>query len=109
MVNEVRGCKTPGCKGNLVSMHVHSQGLGGITCCCDGCAMNAVVLDTCVKNEKLCGNTNAVGMCVQIAFIIAGSTHAVYYKTLKYALGINAVCKNVFMDTIHVSCCKIDA
>ena len=112
MMNEVRGCKTPGCKGNLVPVHVHSQGLGGtfsITCCCDGCAMNPMVLDTCMKNEKQCGNTNAVGMCVQIAFIIAGSTHAVYYKTLKYALGINAVCKNVFMDTIHVSCCKIDA
>ena len=72
-----------------------------ITCCCDGCAMNAVVLDTCVKNEKLRGNTNAVGMCVQIAFIIAGSTHAVYYKTLKHALGIDAVCMDVFMDTIY--------
>ena len=74
--------------------------------------MNAVVFDTCVKNEKLRGNTNAVGMCVQIAFIIAGSTHAVYYKTLKYAIGINAVSMDVFMDTIyyiHVSCCKTDA
>ena len=63
----------PGCKGNLVPVHVHSQGLGrtfSITCCCDGCAMNAVVFDTCMNNEKLCGNTNAVGMCVQIAFII---------------------------------------
>ena len=37
MMNEVCGCKTPGCKGNSVSVHVHSQGLGGtfsITCCC---------------------------------------------------------------------------
>ena len=42
MMNEVRGCK----KGNLVPVHVHSQGLGGtfsITCCCDGCSMNPVV------------------------------------------------------------------
>ena len=30
-------------------------------------------------------------MCVQVAFIIAGSTQAVYYKTLKNALGIEAV------------------
>ena len=29
MMNEIRGCKTPGCKGNLVPVHVHSQGLGG--------------------------------------------------------------------------------
>ena len=34
---------------------------------------------------------------VQVAFIVAGSTHAVYYKTLKYALGIDAVCMNVFI------------
>ena len=42
------------------------SGLGGtfsITCCCDGWAMNAVVFDTCVKNEKLRGNTNAVDVC----------------------------------------------
>ena len=69
--------------------------------------MNAVVFDTCVKNEKLHGNTNAVGMCVQIAFIIAGSTHAVYYKTLKYALGINGCFYGY--NILHVSCCKIDA
>ena len=100
MMNEIRGCKTPGCK-NLVPVH---EGLGGtfsITWCCDGCSMNPVVFDTCVKNEKLHGNTNAVGMCVQIAFIIAGNTHAVYYKTPKYALGIDAVSIDVFMDTIY--------
>ena len=54
-----------------------------------------MVYDTCVKNDKLRGNTNAVGMCVQMSFIIAGSTHAVYYKTLKYAIGINAVSMDV--------------
>ena len=38
-----------------------------------------------------CENSNAISMCVQVAFIIAGSTQAVYYKTLKNALGIEAV------------------
>ena len=49
------------------------------------------------------GNTNTVSMCVQVAFIIAGiySTHAVYYKTLKHALGIEAVGAPVFMDMLH--------
>ena len=28
-MNEARGCKTPGCKGNVVPTHVHSQWLGG--------------------------------------------------------------------------------
>ena len=47
--------------------------------------------------------TNRVGaqtlsMSIQVA---AGSTHAVYYKTLKHAVGIEAVCMDVFMDTIY--------
>lgn len=39
MLNRSRGCKTPGCKGDLVLTCVTSQGLGGslsITFCCDG-------------------------------------------------------------------------
>ena len=40
-------------------------------------------------------------MCVQVAFIIASSTDAVYYKTLKHALGIEAVGEHAFMDTIR--------
>ena len=40
-------------------------------------------------------------MSVQVAFIVAGCTHAVYYKTLKRALGIDALCFDYFMDTIY--------
>ena len=105
MLNEALSCKTPGCKGNLVPPHVSSQGLGGslsITFCCDGCSINPVVFDTCMKNYQLGGCTNTVSMSVKVAFIVAGSTHAVYYyKTLKHALGIDAVCMDVFMDTIY--------
>jgi hypothetical protein len=54
-----------------------------------------------MKHKGECGSTNAVKMCVQVAFIIAGSTHAVYYKTLKHALGIEAVGEHAFMDTIR--------
>ena len=47
------------------------------------------------------GNTNVVSKCVQVAFIVAGCTHAVYYKILKNALGIDAISEPVFMDTIY--------
>ena len=44
---------------------------------------------------------NVISTCVQVAFLCAGITHAVYYKTLKNALGIEAVRAPAFMDTIH--------
>ena len=51
--------------------------------------------------EELIKDGNTVSRSVQVAFIIAGSTPAVYYKTLRHALGINAVSMNIFMDTIY--------
>ena len=54
-----------------------------------------------MKHEGELRSTNAVKMCVQVAFIIADSTHPVYYKTLKHALGIEAVGEHVFMNTIR--------
>ena len=35
-----------------------------------------------------------------MCFILAGSTHATYYKTLRHALGIDAVGIVQFLDTI---------
>ena len=46
-------------------------------------------------------NKNVISTCVQVAFLCAGNTHAVYYKTLKNALGIEAVSAPAFMDKIH--------
>ena len=62
--------------------------------------MDPVVFDTYMM-KKQTGNTDTVSMSVQVAFIVAGCTHAVYYKTLKHALGIDAVGMDVFMDTIY--------
>ena len=42
-----------------------------------------------------------MSMSVEVAFIVVGTTHAAYYKTLKHALGIDAVGMDVFMDTIY--------
>ena len=43
-----------------------------------------------------------ISMSVQVAFILAGCTHATYYKTLRRALGIKAVNERVFMRTIEL-------
>ena len=40
-------------------------------------------------------------VCVPVAFIIAGSIHATYYKTLQHALGIKAVSMGTFLRTIE--------
>ena len=66
------------------------------------------MFETSIKHEGEFGSTNVVKMCVQVAFIIAGSTHAVYYKTLKHTLGIEAVGEHGY-NLLYVSCCKIDA
>ena len=42
VINEIRGCKTPNCKGKLIPVEVKSTGLGGalnITYVCDGCQL----------------------------------------------------------------------
>ena len=45
--------------------------------------------------------TNVISKSIQVSFIVAGCTHAVYCKTLKDALGINAVGMDAFMETIY--------
>ena len=65
---------------------------------CTGCAMQGAMFHTLISVP---GNTYVVRMCVQVAFIVAGCTHEVYYKILKNALGIDAFIEPVFMDTIY--------
>ena len=80
---------------------VKCRRLGGglaVSYSCDGCALKGAVLETQSNYVHQLGSTNTVSMCVQV---IAGSTHAVYYKTLKHALGIEAVSAPSFMDTIY--------
>ena len=43
---------------------------------------------------------NFINMSVQVAFILAGSTHAVYRKTLQHALGVKTVNEAMFLCTI---------
>ena len=92
MINQVRGCKTPGCSGNLAPTGVMSKGFGGcvyVSCRCDGCGSGGAYFET-YMNQPGRTKDNIVSKCVQVAFIVAGSTH-MGYKTLKHALGIDVV------------------
>ena len=97
VVNSVRGCKTPNCTGKLFPVELKSVGLGGslsITYGCDGCQLQSATFTTSSASE--------ISLCVQVTFIISGCTHATYYKTLKHALGIEAVSMPLFMRTIKL-------
>lgn len=102
-LNKIRGCKTSNCEGNLVPMYVKSVGLGGgihIRFGCNGCRSKQAVFETYSKYERARG-MNVISACVQVAFIMAGSTHAVYAKTLSHALGMNTVNCGTFLKTIE--------
>ena len=63
-----------------------------VSVCCTGCGIKGTMFETHVNGP---GNTNVVSKCVQVAFIVAGCTHAVYYKILKNALGIDAISERI--------------
>ena len=95
-INKIRGCKTQGCDGNLVPVAVKSTRLGGglsVFFGCDGCK---VKLESFTKYEHGPARNNDISVCVQVAFIVAGCSHAVYCKTLQNALGMNTVHPNEF-------------
>ena len=98
-LNSIRCCSTLGCKGVLFPETVKLNSLGGaVSICysCNGCTVQRALFESCLRDN----DSNKVSMSVQVAFIIAGCTHATYYKALKQALGIEAVSANTFMTTI---------
>ena len=80
-INNIRGCKTQGCDGNVVPVAVISTGMGGGLSVCFGCNGCKALLFTRYENEPAYNNVS-----VEVAFILAGST---YCKTLQNALGMN--------------------
>ena len=98
-MNACRRCATPGCSGDLVPSSVKTSGLGGavsITYSCDGCLAHHIPFESSLK----CEGTTKIGVAVQVAFIVAGCTHATYCRALRYTLGIDTVCADTFMSTI---------
>ena len=53
------------------------------------------------KCETVHAGSNTISVSLQVAFIIAGSTHATYCKTLGHFLGIDVVSSSTFMRTIR--------
>ena len=101
-LNHIRVCMTPGCVGELTPVKVNSFGLGGavsIKYCCNGCANHEALFETSSKYDL--HDTSAISVAIQMAFIVAGCTHTTYYKTLKHALGIDAVHWTTFQSTIE--------
>ena len=101
LVNEMRVCATFGCKGKLTPIRVKSVGQGSavsISYICNGCGSRTALLETSARYEL--GGSNKVSIAAQVAFIIAGCTHATYYKVLKHALGMEAVQWEAFQSTI---------
>ena len=101
-VSKIRGCKTPGCEGSLVPVQVKSTGLGGALCisfACDGCSKQRVTLRPAEFSLK---QKSRVSICVQVAFILAGATHATYVKVLQLALGMEAVAMVTFLGACFV-------
>ena len=90
----------------MFTLHKKSVGLGGainIRFGCNGCRSKQAAFETFSKYER---GKNAISLSVQVAFIMAGSTHAVYAKTLRLALGMNAVDKNIYFNEYVSSCRK---
>ena len=101
-MNQICSCNTPGCSGSLVPASVRYSGLGGavsVSYCCDGCASQWALFEALAN----CGRSGSsdISIAVQVAFIVAGCTHAVYCKALQLALGMHTVSKVVFMETIQ--------
>ena len=69
-INKIRGCKTPGCDGNLVPVAVKSTGLGGgLSVCfgCDGCKELAL-LESFTKYENEPAYNNDISVSVQCIY-----------------------------------------
>ena len=91
LINKVRQCVTPHCVGELIPIKFNSSGLGGtifLSYACSVCAVKGAVFEASVKYPL--GNMSNVNMSLQVAFILAGCTHATYYKTLRQVSKLSA-------------------
>ena len=64
---------------------------------CDGCKVKLASF----TRYEIEPYNNDISVSVQVAFILAGSTHTTYCKTLQNALGMKTVNARVFLNTIE--------
>ena len=89
-LNDMRGCKTAGCK---VPLEVVTRGMGGtatVAYMCDGCRG---ILELKASSENTTLANNDINLAAQVAFI---TTYTTYCKALQL-LGIKPVSSNYFM------------
>ena len=85
MVNQIRSCTTPGCKVNLAPVAFNCHRLGGaitVRYSCDVCNLKGATFEAHSKCKTVLAGSNTISVSLQVAFIIAGSTHVTYCKTL---------------------------
>ena len=66
---------------------------------CNGCRSKQAVFET-YSEYKPGERTNCISLSVQVAFIMAGGTHAVYAKTLSHAFSMKTVNRVTYLKTI---------
>ena len=96
-LNDMRGCKTSGCKGRLVPLEVVTRGMGGtatVAYMCDGCGG---ILERKASSENTTLANDDINLAAQVAFITAGCTYTTYCKALQL-LGIKASQQQLFYD-----------
>ena len=93
-----------GMQGKFSSRCIKCRRLGGavtVRYSCDGCGLKGATFEAHSKCETMLAGSNTISVSLQVAFIIAGCTHATYYKTLSHSLVIDTVSAPTFMCTIR--------
>ena len=68
---------------------------------CDGCKVKLALFESFTRYENEPAYNNDISVSVQVAFILAGSTHTTYCKTLQNALGMKTVNARVFLKKMY--------
>ena len=100
-LNHIHMCDTPGCKGELIPVHVNSAGQGGavtIRYSCNSCISQTAVLET--QSTSLAIPMKRASPCKLLSLLLV--VHMTYYKVLKHALGIDAIHWYDFQSTIEM-------
>ena len=96
------GCKRIGCRGRLVPVQAKTQRMGGAVHTvfqCTRCSRH-YTFDSTILPERPTAGQNDLSKAMQVAFITAGLTHAMYKKVLDI-LGMEAVSFLTFQGTIQ--------
>ena len=96
------GCKRIGCRGRLVPVQAKTQRMGGAVHTvfqCTRCSRH-YTFDSTILPERPTAGQNDLSKAMQVAFITAGLTHAMYKKVLDI-LSMAAVSFLTFQGTIQ--------